>query len=217
MPEQSTSLNMEFLEFLKANGVPESAKLELKAKSGETISRTFDVGYSEEVFKSLDLVKTLFPSQVSSKPYLTSGDWVVDLAKDHIEVPYDKYVFESSGPGSNDKVTSQIARPPPQKVASNGKTDWNALYNDGLSYQRNDLSTLIEAANRARPEPIATSPPIAAADPSVKTKSDKKKKPRKVVPELKDYVDDYKEQGEPNLILNQVEIFCFVVPCSCLH
>lgn len=206
VPDKEIFTSKDFIEFLKNNGGPEIAKLQIRTKSGETISRdvTFHSDDEENIFKSVDLLESLFPSEeresspAEKNPDFTSGDWKIDYANNHVDVDYDKEVFDSSGNGGKGKDNGNIASFG-GVVGNNGKkkTDWNAMFKDGLAgkkYANNDFSSLIEAANRAQPHPVATKPG------AIQFKSDKKKKPRKVVPEEKIYVDKYTERGESILM-----------------
>jgi len=196
------------------------SKLEVTTKNGDRISASFN-GFEpsdgkEEIFKSLDVMKTFLSedstgrapppaaestsqqskSGRSPSDLFTSKDWSLDYDSSHVDVSYGK-TFEdaaaASAAGTGNQrtatvpVSSDAASLPPKKRSD--KTDWNAMFSS-------KLTPLVEAAARARPQPlerVAVQNPQSfkmAAKPS-KTGSDKKRKPRKIVPEKMEFVDTY--------------------------
>jgi hypothetical protein len=112
---------------------------------------------------------------------------------------------EAGGPGSGktdwDAMYKDAVKPPmvgrdgrEAGGSGSGKTDWDAMYNDALK-------PLVEAAIRAQKEqptetgavggPLNTTPPTpkSAGQSSSGGNIKKKRKPRKVVPEVKQYVE----------------------------
>jgi hypothetical protein len=84
LSDKGVFTSSDFLEFLNRHGGPELARLEVRTKSGDTISRTFHSRDGDDVFKSIDLIKDFFPSDEGRPPHpmghFTSGDWTVDFA-----------------------------------------------------------------------------------------------------------------------------------------
>lgn len=201
----------EFVEFLNTQA-SDIAQLEVtvRTKSGLSASFTPPAAGKEDVFKSLDFMKTFLSEDSAAKPsssfpvpsmpkdLLTSKDWTVDYARNHVDVTYNKcFTDGAAAPNIGQLATTEVSSSLPPKKRT-GKTDWNALYNSALS-------PLIEAAARAQPQPIeqngiphghaSTVNPTDAIPSNLKpAANEKKRKPRKVIPTKMEYVDDYTEK-----------------------
>ena len=209
----------EFVEFLNTQA-SDIAQLEVtvRTKSGLSASFTPPAAGKEDVFKSLDFMKTFLSEDSAGKPsssfpvpsmpkdLLTSKDWTVDYARNHVDVTYNKcFTDGTAAPNMGQSATTEVSSLPPKKRT--GKTDWNALYTSALS-------PLIEAAARAQPQPIEhMEPPQGYALPANPTilpvnstntmapdlkpaATEKKRKPRKVIPAKMEYVDEYTDKGK---------------------
>jgi hypothetical protein len=202
--------SQEFMEFLAKQ--VDISKLEVITKSGDKISASFNGFVSASgdasVFKSLDALQSLnsidaiksslqstvsleytkAPPKASSSTAnaFPSREWKTDYGKDHVDVTYTN-CFTSS---TSRKPSSSFTLPPKKQVAK-GKTDWYGDYADALS-------PLVEAASRAQPQPVESedeqAEPTDSRKPAPKSPpKPSKRKPRKIIPENKDYVDEYSD------------------------
>lgn len=202
----------EFVEFLNTQA-SDIAQLEVtvRTKSGLSASFTPPAAAKEDVFKSLDFMKTFLSEDSAAKPsssfpvpsmpkdLLTSKDWTLEYARNHVDVTYNKCFTDgvAAAPNAGQSATTEVSSLPPKKRT--GKTDWNAMYTSALS-------PLIEAAARAQPQPIeqnetphsstltANSTNTSAASDLKPAATEKKRKPRKVIPAKMEYVDQYTEK-----------------------
>lgn len=242
--------SVDFMDFLAKQDI---SKLHFETKSGDRFSASFSgviqtAGEDGTMFKSIDGIKSMIePTEngAAFTPALTqsmvtlsastmpvSKDWTAELAKDHVEVTYDKAkCFESgdSGKGPNNAAPRSGSSLPPKKRGGGGAG--GGSYWDGMF--SNALGPLVEAACREQPvgeaaAPVAhhhhrgvpppppppygaphhhhpyAQPPYtaainggaAAAAAAAKTggigpKPPSKRKPRKIIPEVKEYVETY--------------------------
>lgn len=202
----------EFVEFLNTQA-SDIAQLEVtvRTKSGLSASFTPPAAAKEDVFKSLDFMKTFLSEDSAAKPtssfpvpsmpkdLLTSKDWTLDYARNHVDVTYNKCFTDGvAAPNMGQSATTEVSSLPPKKRT--GKTDWNAMYTSALT-------PLIEAAARAQPQPIEQKAPPHGYDLPVNSTdtmasdqkppaNEKKRKPRKVIPAKMEYVDQYTDKGK---------------------
>jgi hypothetical protein len=148
------------------------------------------------------------PNSVSnmyaSKGLGASGDWTKDFKPSHLldvdaDIKYSR-IFDTA----DSQQTLKHALPPKKRPQTQGKTDWNEMYMKGLSYNlAHSLSpALLEAAALASPQPVvggggeetvdASKSEIPAIEENpAAPKSKSKRKPRKVIPKHKEFVDIY--------------------------
>ena len=204
--------SQEFMSWL--NKQVDISKLEVVTKSGDRITASFN-GFASESgdgssFRSLDALKSLTsidsvksglqstvsleyikaPSKMTSagEDHFTSRDWTGEYATDHVDVTYTKCFAASSS--QKQAASSSSSTLPPKK--RKGKTDWYGMY-------ANALSPLVEAASLAQPQPLKDEEQKARAihcqkpaPRDVKASSKQsKRKPRKIIPENKEYVEQY--------------------------
>jgi hypothetical protein len=211
-PKSKVFSSQEFLEFLAKQ--VDISKLTVVTKSGDKISASFNgimsASGDESVFKSLDALKSLDSSDDAVKPAIsqstvsleyskgppsskldafTSKDWQIDYEKEHVDVTYGK-CFSNSASQKAPRIPSSSALPPKKRPS---KTDWYGMYADALS-------PLVEAAALAEPQPVGNEEEMQIESASSKKPAAKetkplskqsKRKPRKIIPEIKDYVDEY--------------------------
>jgi len=194
--------SQEFMEFLTKQ--VDISKLTVVTKSGDKISASFtgsnpSSSSGDSVFKSLEALKSLDYDQHRTTPegpqstvsleyckapstkasVFTSKDWTKDYQRDHVDVTYGK-TFKDPNTSISGRTNPPSSMLPPKKRA--GKTDWYGMYADALS-------PLVEAAARAEPEPLATKEEKKKAPGKVEVPKPYKRKPRKVIPEVKEYVE----------------------------
>jgi hypothetical protein len=197
------------MEFLTKQAT-EITALEVVTRSGDRISASFNANGAEptsgkdDAFKSLDAMKA-FLSEDSTGPsvelsasaakskgpgsdFLTSKDWSLEYAKSHVDVTYDKCFTDGKAKTNRAPPAPEASSLPPKKRT--GKTDWNAMYSSALS-------PLVEAAARAQPQPVQQAAVDALSRSPTKPHGggDKKRKPRKIIPDEMEYVDDFSDQG----------------------
>ena len=207
--------SQEFMDFL-AEQAGDIAKLELTTKSGDRISASFngtqDSSANTGVFKSLDLMKSFISvdsaSETGASPaakpsgaatlsgstsnFLTSKDWSVEYAPNHVDVTYGKLFSGGSGEKDRPQAPTEATLPPKKR---GGKTDWSAMYDTALS-------PLVEAAVRAQPQPVkqSSASKMKLGAPGQLSKNtafcEKKRRSRKIIPDQKEYVEKYTERGK---------------------
>jgi hypothetical protein len=207
--------SQEFMEFL-AKQAPEITKFEVTTKSGDRISASFNTNGAkptngrDEAFKSLDAMKAFLSEDSTGKTpsielavaqsakskgpgsdFLTSKDWSLEYAKSHVDVTYDKCFTDGKAKGNMAPPAPEAPSLPPKKRT--GKTDWNAMYS-------NALSPLVEAAARAQPQPVQQAAVEALSRSPAKPQGagGKKRRPRKIIPDKMEYVDDFTDHGTTN-------------------
>lgn len=208
VPKSTIFDSQDILELLEKHQ-KDISRLDLTLKSGDKISLSFNgisLSGHESFFHSLSHLKPVtsidsaqstvsldfFRNASTSQDGFTSMqsvEWARDYAKDHLDVTYENS-FSLPASQKPPKIKSLQALPPKKRA---GKTDWNALFTSGLS-------PLVEAASRAEPQPVREdgkdSKKSPQNDKQIIQKSIKpsKRKPRKIIPEIKDYVDQYTDQ-----------------------
>lgn len=170
---------------------------------------------STELFKSMEstasakskdsppnvsLLETSSKISTSVSNACTSKDWLLDYKEKHVDVVYSPFFLSTTEPKRKPSIIPSAALPPKKRP---GKTDWNAMYASALS-------PLVEAAAQAAPAEIpetaaqvdsaevikspqkySTSTTTTTTTKTYKASTGKsKRKPRKIIPEVKDYVPD---------------------------
>ena len=204
-PPKSQVFNIrDFMDFLAGQDI---SKLAVLTKSGTLLSASFNNEPSGSMDSSI--LKTLFKSmeQHTSSDNLAgqhtisletsqipesvakacnSRDWAVEYEKSHVDVTYNHF-FSISEHGEKPSQIPSTALPPKKR---HGKTDWNAMYADALS-------PLVEAAARATPaeEPEENRQGSSVSSPvdSNLPQKQAKRKPRKIVPQVKTFVEEYRD------------------------
>jgi hypothetical protein len=155
-----------------------------------------------------------FPSSDGTDPF-TSKEWIPDFKNSHVEVSYSNAFGDPTnnvmasmsslgGAGGVEMANGGSASLPPKKRAApvkaatpndkndgKNKTDWTAMF-------KNALKPLVDAASAAEREPHHTPQGILAglqngartstANPPTQNKPPGRRKPRKIIPENKEYV-----------------------------
>lgn len=212
---QARELSREdFLSFLSKQSV---SKLTMNAtlENGERISAPFFESTSSSensVFKSVDLLKFLTSQDSmvqrtsdrsgggnehgkaafeSNAKDFSSRDWHLEYGKSHVDVSYSS-CFNTN---SQDVNCAQSTASPSKK--RQGKFDWQSIYEKAVpkGHQKvTSLTPLVEAAALLPPQPLGSvgtpSLPSPASDAKVSSKQTKRK-PRKIIPINKEYVDEY--------------------------
>lgn len=187
--------SQEFMEFLAKQ--VDISKLEVVTKSGDRISASFNGMVSasgdDSIFKSLDSLKSLDSIDSVKSGVQPTATVSLELSKAPSSNPPSSAAnpFTSKEWGKPPSVASAPVALPPKKRAGKdkdkGKTDWYGMYADALS-------PLVEAAALAQPHPLEgtdeDSKKLAGKDTKSLQKPSKRK-PRKIIPENKDYVDVY--------------------------
>ncbi|CAJ1959269.1 unnamed protein product [Cylindrotheca closterium] len=216
---QTKELSREdFLNFLSKQSI---SKLTMNAtlENGEKVSAPFyenesGSGSDHSVFKSGDFLKflssqdSLMPeapgdatgvkdynkaaSQLKAKDF-PSRDWHLEYGKSHVDVSYPS-CFNAKSQDANRGQPSVL---PPKKRQD--KFDWQALYEKAVPKGKQkvtSLTPLVEAAALLPPQPLGSRGGPALQNQSSETKKSSKqtkRKPRKIIPVDKEYVDDYSD------------------------
>jgi hypothetical protein len=205
-PKSKVFNSQEFMEFLSKQDI---SKLAVLTTSGTLLSASFNDGSTEPIdpaiFKSTELFKSMdstasaksedSPPQVSLRDRsskistsvsnaCTSKDWLLDYKDKHVDVTYSPFFLSTTEPKRKPSIIPSTALPPKKRP---GKTDWNAMYASALS-------PLVEAAAQAAPAEVPGGPQKHSTLTNTKTckasSGKSKRKPRKIIPEVKDYVVD---------------------------
>ncbi|KAL3929942.1 MAG: hypothetical protein SGBAC_011985 [Bacillariaceae sp.] len=188
-------------------------------ENGEKISAPFyendsGSGSDQTVFKSVDFLKFLSsqdslmseaPSDATGvKDYykaaaefkaknFSSHDWHLEYGKSHVEVSYAS-CFSTKSQDANRAQSSVL---PPKK--RQGKFDWQALYEKAVPKGKQkvtSLTPLVEAAALLPPQPLGSHGGPASQHEASDTKTSSKqtkRRPRKIIPVNKEYVDEYSD------------------------
>lgn len=188
------------MEFLSKQDI---SKLAVLTTSGTLLSASFNDGSTEsidpaifkstELFKSMDsaasansedsppTVSLLETSKISASlsNACNSKDWALDYKEKHVDVTYSHFFSTTESTRKPSSIPS-TALPPKKRP---GKTDWNAMYASALS-------PLVEAAAQAAPAEVPEGPQkySTTTKPCKPSSGKSKRKPRKIIPEVKDYV-----------------------------
>lgn len=207
--KQAKELSKEdFLSFLSKQSI---SKLTMSAtlENGEKISAPFyesGAPRDHSVFKSVDFLNFLssqnsltspapsdtdvgIPSDFKSKDF-TSRDWHLEYGKSHVEVSYTN-CFNTK---SQDAIRGQSSVLPPKK--RQGKFDWQALYEKALpkgQQKVTSLTSLVEAAALVPLQPLGDAATEIQVTTAKQSQKQTKRKPRKIIPVNKEYVDEYND------------------------
>ena len=166
--------SVDFMEFLAKQDI---SQLHFETKDGNRFSASFSgviqtagEDGSNTAFKSIDGLKSMIgddPTENGTSaaftPTLTqsmvtlsastmpvSKDWTAELAKDHVEVTYDKAkCFEGDEDSEKGGPNNSKSSLPPKKRGGGGGTGGGGSYWDGMF--SNALGPLVEAACREKP------------------------------------------------------------------
>jgi hypothetical protein len=200
-PKQTFN-SQDFMEFLAKQDI---SKLSFETKSGDRFSASFSGVTSgagdDGVFKSMDGVKSLITDNgfgpSISQPMVTleastmpvSKDWSTELRKDHVDVTYARCFEQEPDAQKPPPIRSGSSLPPKKREK---RVDWDGMMADALG-------SLVEAACREKPQPVDEDDQLAmnvekpAATEAKASPKPSKRKPRKIIPEKKEYVDSYSD------------------------